>query len=173
MGPFAPRMAFGFGDPQIPGPCVVSAAREARMNIREILRQKGHEVVTITESQSVLEAVQILVEHNIGGLVVTERERPTGILTERDILRLTARSPGELGSIKVGAVMTRELITAKPEHELTEMMDVMTENRIRHLPVVEADRLTGIISIGDLLNACRVVAEQENVQLRQYIRGAG
>ncbi len=143
------------------------------MRIEEILRSKGHDVVTITESKSVLDAARVLVDHNIGGLVVMEGERLTGILTERDILRLTARNPGELGSIQVGSVMTRELITAKPEDQLAEMMDVMTERKIRHLPVMAGDRLTGIISIGDLVNACRVAAEEENSQLRQYIQGAG
>ena len=143
------------------------------MKIEDILRNKGHDVVTITESQTVLDAARVLVDHNIGGLVVTEGERPTGILTERDILRLTARAPGELGSIRVGAVMTRELITARPEDQLAETMDVMTENKIRHLPVMEGDRLTGIISIGDLVNACRLLAEHENSELRQYIQGAG
>ena len=143
------------------------------MKIEEILRSKGHDVVTITESRSVLAAAQALVEHNIGGLVVTEGERPTGILTERDILRVTARSPGELDSIQVGTVMTRELITARPQDQLTKMMDVMTQNKIRHLPIMEGDRLIGIISIGDLVNAFRVLAEEENSQLRQYIHGAG
>ena len=143
------------------------------MKIEEILRNKGHDVVTITESRSVLAAAQALVEHNIGGLVVTEGERPTGIPTERDILRVTARSPGELDSIQVGAVMTRELITARPQDQLTKMMDVMTQNKIRHLPIMEGDRLIGIISIGDLVNASRVLAEEENSQLRQYIHGAG
>ena len=143
------------------------------MKIEEILRTKGHDVVTITESRSVLEAVRRLVEHNIGGLVVTEGERPTGILTERDVLRLTARSPGELGDIQVGAVMTRVLITVRPEDRLAEAMDVMTENKIRHLPVMDGDRLAGIVSIGDLVNACRTLAERENSELRQYIQGAG
>ncbi len=143
------------------------------MKIEEILRNKGHDVITITESRSVLAAAQALVDHNIGGLVVTEGERPTGILTERDILRLTAQSPGELDSIEVGTVMTRDLITAGPQDRLVDVMDVMTENKIRHLPVLEGDRLIGIISIGDLVNACRVEAEAENSQLRQYIQGAG
>ena len=143
------------------------------MKMEEILRKKGHEVVTITESQSVLDAAQLLVDHNIGGLVVTEGEHPTGILTERDILRLTAQSPGELASIRVGAVMTRELITARPGDRLADMMDVMTENKIRHLPIMEEGRLAGIISIGDLVNACRAVAEEENAHMRQYIQGAG
>ena len=102
-----------------------------------------------------------------------EGERPTGILTERDVLRLTARSPGELGTIPVGDVMTRVLITVTAEDRLADAMDVMTENRIRHLPVMDGDRLAGIISIGDLVNACRILAEQENSELRQYIQGAG
>ncbi len=143
------------------------------MKIEEILRNKGHDVVTITESRSVLDAAQALVEHNIGGLVVTEGKRPTGILTERDILRLTAQHPGELDTIQVGTVMTRDLITAKPQDRLADVMVVMTENKVRHLPVMEGDRLIGIVSIGDLVNACRVVAEEENSQLRQYIHGAG
>ena len=104
---------------------------------------------------------------------MTEGERVTGILTERDLLRLTAGRPGELGSIQVGSVMTTKMITARPEDELADMMDVMTKNKIRHLPVVEGDSLVGIISIGDLLNACRVVAENENFQLREYIQGTG
>lgn len=143
------------------------------MKIAEVLRKKGHEVVTIRETHSVLDAVKVLVDNNIGGLVVTEGERPTGILTERDILRVTARSPGNLGAIRVGAVMTKELITAGPDEELVAMMAVMTENRIRHLPIIDGDRLVGIISIGDLVSACRVLAETENSQLRQYIQGAG
>ena len=143
------------------------------MKIEEILRKKGHDVLTITESKSVLAAAEVLVDHNIGGLVVMEGERVTGIVTERDILRVTPRRPGELDSIHVGEVMTRNVITAKPEDQLLQMMDVMAENKIRHLPILEGDRLAGIISIGDLVNACRVVAEEENSQLRQYIAGAG
>jgi CBS domain-containing protein len=143
------------------------------MKLEEILRNKGHDVVTITETKSVLTAAQALVDHNIGALLVTEGEHLTGILTERDILRVTARSPGELDSIQVGAVMTRELITAGPQDRLTEMMDVMTQNKIRHLPVLEGDGLIGIISIGDLVNASLVVAEEENSHLRSYIQGTG
>jgi CBS domain-containing protein len=143
------------------------------MKIEDILRSKGRDVVTITESQTVLAAAQVLVDRNIGGLVVMEGQRPTGIVTERDILRLTASSPGELGSILVGAVMTRDMITATSEDDLGAMMDTMTEHKIRHLPVMDDGRLTGIISIGDLVNACRVLAEAENSHLRQYIQGAG
>lgn len=143
------------------------------MRIEEILRHKGRDVVTITESQSVLEAARVLVARNIGALVVTDRSRLTGIFTERDVLRLTARCPGELAYIRIGSAMTREPITAEPNSLLSEMMDVMTERKIRHLPVVDGDRLVGIVSIGDLLNACRSEAEEENYSLREYIRGVG
>lgn len=141
------------------------------MKIREILARKGRDVVTIEGERTVLEAVRRLVEHDIGALVVTVGERPVGIFTERDVLRLTARRPGELDSVDVGAVMTADPVTTKPEADLHEMMGVMTRRRIRHLPVLENGRLAGIVSIGDLLNAGREVAEQENHHLRRYIHG--
>jgi CBS domain-containing protein len=143
------------------------------MNVEAILGKKGRDVVTITGSDTVLDAVRILVERNIGSLVVVEGRRPTGIFTERDILRLTARSPGQLGSMRVGAVMTADPITATPSDDLHCVMDVMTENRVRHLPILEDERLVGIISIGDVVNAVRVSAEEENSHLRQYIQGVG
>lgn len=143
------------------------------MKIKEILTTKGHDVVTITESHSVLDAARLLVEKNIGGVVVMDGERMKGILTERDILRLTARSPADLAVITVASAMTRDVLTAAPDDDLAETMDVMTEHRVRHLPVTEGDRLVGIVSIGDLVNACRVVAERENAHLRQYIQGVG
>lgn len=141
------------------------------MKIREILSTKGHDVVTIGPERSVLDTVQALVKHNIGGLVVTQGERPVGIITERDILRLTADAQGHLHTITVESVMTRSLLTATPDDDLQAIMGVMTEKKVRHLPVLEDGRLVGIVSIGDLLNACRVHAEEENQQLRQYIHG--
>ncbi len=143
------------------------------MKIEEILRTKGHEVVTITEAQSVLDAAQLLVERNIGGLVVTDGQRLRGIITERDVLRLAAEASVDLSAVSVGSVMTRDVITATPDDQLVEMMDIMTEHRIRHLPVMDDERLAGIISIGDLVNACRLSAERENSQLREYIQGVG
>lgn len=141
------------------------------MKIREILVRKGHDVVTIERERTVLEAVRRLVEHDIGALVVTGGDRLVGIFTERDILRLTARRPGELHSVKVGSGMTADPITTEPEADLHEMMGVMTRERIRHLPVMENGRLAGIVSIGDLLHAGRQLAEQENHHLRRYIHG--
>jgi CBS domain-containing protein len=141
------------------------------VTIQDILRHKGDRVVTITQDRRALEAVAVLVEHNIGGLVVVADDRPIGIITERDILRLTARSPDELRSYTVEAVMTRDLVTATPRHELREAMDMMTARKIRHLPVLDGEALVGIVSIGDLVNACRLEAEEENGHLRGYIQG--
>ncbi|MBT8487864.1 MAG: CBS domain-containing protein [Gemmatimonadetes bacterium] len=143
------------------------------MKIGDILRTKGREVATIAESQTVLAAARVLVERNIGSLVVMEGRRPVGIFTERDILRLAAREPSELDTIQVGGAMTKDVITANSDASVASVMDVMTENRIRHVPIMAGDELVGIVSIGDLVNACRVSAESENSQLRQYIQGGG
>ncbi len=141
------------------------------MTIQEILGRKGRDVITVAPDRSVYDAARILVEHNIGGLVVMTGERPVGILTERDILRLTTRAPGRLDTITVESAMTRDLVTATPADDLQHAMSLMTTRKIRHLPVVEAGRLAGIVSIGDLVNACRLMAEDENLHLRGYIQG--
>jgi CBS domain-containing protein len=141
------------------------------VTIADILRHKGRGVVTITQDRSVLDAVRVLVENNIGGLIVIDGDRPIGILTERDVLRLTARSAGQLESFTIGSVMTRDLVTATPAHHLQQAMTLMTERRIRHLPVLEDQALVGIVSIGDMVNACRSEAEEENGHLRGYIQG--
>ena len=143
------------------------------MRLADILKHKGHRVVTVSEGQSVLEAVQTLVAENIGSLVVEEGGRLTGIFTERDVLRVTARRPGALDEIQIGDVMTLAPVTATPGEDLRRAMSVMTQEKIRHLPVLDEGRLVGIVSIGDLLHACRTGAEQENSHLRQYIQGVG
>ena len=140
------------------------------MRIRDILRHKGANVVTASTSETVLEAARALVDHNIGGVVVVEGGEVIGILTERDILRLTARSPDELQTLEVGRVMTRDVIQLAPDDDLAHVMEVMTEKRIRHLPVIEDGGLVGIVTIGDVVNALRSIAEDENAQLRQYIQ---
>ena len=140
------------------------------MKIRDILRHKGHDVVTASTGDSILQAVRVLVDHNIGGVVVVEGGEVIGILTERDILRLVASKPDELQALEVGQVMTRNVIKLAPDDDLAHVMEVMTENRIRHLPVIEEGRLAGIVTIGDVVNAFRRVAEDENAHLRQYIK---
>ncbi|MEQ9401023.1 MAG: CBS domain-containing protein [Longimicrobiales bacterium] len=143
------------------------------MRLREILQQKGRSVVGIGADRTVLEAARTLVEHGIGSLVVQDDGHLLGIITERDILRLTARSV-PLEETLVRTAMTVDVVTTTPDAELQATMTTMTERRIRHLPVLSEDGgLEGLVSIGDLLNACRVEAEAENTHLREYIQGAG
>lgn len=141
------------------------------MKIHDILQRKGRDVVTAGPGQSVLEAMRTLVEHNIGSVVVTEADEIVGILTERDVLRLGSRDPSLLASTHVRAAMTTDLVIGVADDDIHYVMNVMTENRIRHLPVVEEGALIGIVSIGDLVNACRREAEVENRYMRDYIQG--
>jgi CBS domain-containing protein len=141
------------------------------MKVRDILREKGYEVVTVPPSLSVQEAMRLLVGHNIGSVVVVEEEKVHGILTERDILRLGATDPDRLRSMQVSDAMTSRVIAGATDDELDQVMAVMTENRIRHLPIVEDGWLEGIISIGDVVNALRQRVESENRHLRDYIQG--
>lgn len=141
------------------------------MKIREILGRKGSDVVTATPDISVLDAMRVLVDHNIGSVVVVEDGAVRGILTERDVLRLGAEDPDRLAATPVGDVMSTDLLVGTPEDDTHYCMDVMTENRIRHLPVMEAGSLEGIVSIGDIVNACRRDAEKEVRHLKDYIRG--
>ena len=143
------------------------------MKIRDILRHKGRDVVTASKDESVLHAVRVLVDHNIGGVVVVDAGEVIGILTERDVLRLVASRPDELQALEVGQVMTDEVIKAAPDDDLADVVQVMTENRIRHLPVIENGRVAGIVTIGDVVNAFRRVAEDENAHLKQYIQAGG
>ena len=139
------------------------------MKIRDILRHKGRNVVTASKGDSVLHAVRVLVDHNIGGVVVVDGKEVIGILTERDILRLVANKTDELQTLEVGQVMTRDVIRVAPDDDLADVVEVMTKNRIRHLPVIENGRVAGIVTIGDVVNAFRRIAEDENAHLRQYI----
>jgi CBS domain-containing protein len=142
------------------------------MRICDILRRKGYEVVTIAPDRTVLEAVQTLVDHNIGAVVVTGPSGPIGILSERDVLRLTATS-ADLSVLRVGDAMTVDIVMGSGSDRLRDVMDLMTQRRIRHLPVVDEDNLAGLVSIGDLVNALRTAVETENQHLKQYIAGVG
>ena len=141
------------------------------MKIRDILRTKGDQVVTVSSAGTVLSAMQVLVEHNIGAVVVVDQGEIKGILSERDVLRLGARDPAALPATPIGDVMTKELVICVDEDDVEYAMNVMTRNRIRHLPIVEDGTLVGIVSIGDLVNVIREKAEFENRYLRDYIQG--
>ncbi|HUG41204.1 MAG TPA: CBS domain-containing protein [Longimicrobiales bacterium] len=141
------------------------------MKIRDILRTKGTNVIAVEPDQPVLAAVRVLSEHRIGAVVVRHAGEMLGILSERDILNLAAGDPARLETARVEEVMTRDVIVGSPEDELNHVMNVMTENRIRHLPIVVGAALEGIVSIGDVVNAVRRSVESENRHLMDYIHG--
>lgn len=125
------------------------------MNIGAVLASKGVKVVTVRPTQTLREAVLLLAEHNIGAVVVTEEsERPSGILSERDIVRTLVRAEAVL-DWPVSRIMTRDVIVGAPEDDVLTVGHTMVERRIRHLPVMERGRLVGIVSIGDILKAQR------------------
>lgn len=142
------------------------------MRISDVLRSKGSDVITIDPDRTVLEVVQTLVRHNIGATVVVEGGRPVGIVSERDILRLTARAPDGLGTVTARSLMTMDLVTSSPDDELDHVMHLMTNHRVRHLPILEDGRLVGIVSIGDIVNRLRSDIEETNRHLMAYISGS-
>ncbi len=146
------------------------------MNLQDILRQKGATVHTIASQATLDDVVQKLVQNNCGSLVVCDADcqqadSMVGIITERDILRAFAKHRGPLAELRVADHMSRKPVTGSPEDSLEAVMGVMTEKRIRHLPVIEADRLVGMISIGDIVKAEHSQLTVENHYLKSYLHG--
>lgn len=142
------------------------------MNVKEILGKKSATVITITAEKSLLEASQLLAEHNIGAVVVVDKTgAPTGILSERDIVRLFAELEGKVLDRKVEDSMTKDLIVAYPDDDLSYVSSTMTDKRIRHLPVMDDQKLVGIVSIGDVVKTQLDHFANEAHMLRQYITG--
>jgi len=143
------------------------------MRIRDILRQKKQrELITIEEDNSLLEACQRLAEHHIGVLLVLKKgENPAGIISERDIVRASAQKKGDISNMPVLEAMTTDLITCTPDDDLNYVMNVMTKQRIRHLPVMDGNDLIGLVSIGDVIKAQMSESETEIRYLRSYITG--
>jgi CBS domain-containing protein len=141
------------------------------MKIREILQKKGDTVVTIAPDEPITEAVELLVRHNIGALVVMADTAIAGIISERDLLRAMAEGPETFAAARVSDTMTVHVITGTPDADINSVMTVMSEQRIRHLPVLDNGQLCGMVSIGDVVNAMRHSTEHENRQLHAYITG--
>lgn len=142
------------------------------MKIRDVLRTKGSEVIQIEPGRSVIDAVRRLSEHRIGALVVTLEGQIEGVISERDVMNLMADRPDALAVTTVGDIMTTDVIVGVPTDDLDYVMNIMTNNKIRHLPIVDDGGLAGILSIGDVVNEVRRSVETENRHLRDYIQGA-
>jgi CBS domain-containing protein len=139
--------------------------------IRQILEQKGYEVLTIDPGASVYSAIEIMADNGIGSLMVMEDNRPVGLISERDYARKVILMGRSSRDTEVREVMTTHVYCVHPEQTVEECMALMTEKRVRHLPVTEDSRLLGIVSIGDLVKS--IIAEQQFIieQLEHYICG--
>jgi CBS domain-containing protein len=140
------------------------------LSVQQLLDQKPKGIYSVAPEDPVLTAIKKMAEHHIGALVVMSGERLAGIVSERDYARkvvLLGRSSEET---RVEAIMTTKVITVTPKQDAHDCMRLMTDMRIRHLPVVSGDRVVGVLSIGDLVRA--VIEEQERTiaDLESYIR---
>jgi CBS domain-containing protein len=143
------------------------------MNVEAILRNKGRGVATIRPDAPITAALALLTERNIGALVVsTDDKAVEGIVSERDIVHGLADRGSRFLSEQVAAAMTRRVVTCSPQDDVADLMVLLTNRRFRHLPVVEDDRLCGIVSIGDLVKSRLDEIEHEARSLRSFIAGA-
>jgi CBS domain-containing protein len=139
------------------------------ISVRQLLDRKGRQVFAIAPAAAVLEAIRLMAERHVGALLVMEGETLRGIVSERDYARKVILMGRSSADTPVRDIMTAAVITVQPETPVEECMQVMTERRVRHLPVVEGGRVVGMVSIGDLVKA--VIAEQQQhiEQLESYI----
>jgi len=142
------------------------------MTIATVLRDRGSQVATITAEEHLVEAVRRLGEKRIGALPVVEDGRIVGIVSERDVIYCLRDHGPEVLDWQVGRVMTSPAITADPSTEVLAALALMTQRRIRHLPVVEGGQIRGIVSIGDLVKHRMERIEAEAEAMRAYIQSA-
>ena len=143
------------------------------MHVAQILRTKGGTVTTVLPETTIAEAISTLAKRRIGAVLVTsEGGRVAGILSERDIVRGLAEHGGALLSMQTASLMTRAVVTCAPDNTIDEIMEEMTRRRFRHLPVLDGERLVGIISIGDVVKNRVEELAAEGDMLRSYIAGA-
>lgn len=139
--------------------------------VKHLLDAKGREIISIGEDASVLDAIKLMAERSIGSLLVMDGNNLKGIVTERDYARKVIVKGRSSKSTRVAEIMTADVVTASTAQTVNDCMKVMTERRIRHLPVVENNEVLGLISIGDLVQAI-IADQQEEIQaLGQYISG--
>lgn len=137
--------------------------------VKQLLDAKGRETHTIGPDARVIDALKLMAEKGVGALIVTDGGRLAGVISERDYARKVILQGKSSHEIAVRDIMTDKVVTVQPRHTVEECMALMTEKRIRHLPVLEGGRLIGVLSIGDLVK--EVIAEQEATirQLESYI----
>lgn len=142
------------------------------MTVAHILQSKGSDVISVLPSAAILEVADVLAANKIGAvLVIGPGDKVAGIISERDIVRALAQKGNELAGSKASEYMTRELITCAPDATIDQIMSLMTQGRVRHLPVLDKGKLCGMISIGDIVKRRIAEVEFEAEEMKRYIAG--
>lgn len=139
--------------------------------VRDILDRKGREAWSISPGESVYRALEVMAQHDVGALLVTDRNRLVGVMSERDYARKIALMGRASGGTTVRDIMTDDVCCVEPHTRIEDCMALMTQRRVRHLPVLDGERVAGIVSIGDIVKA--TMNDQEFVieQLEHFIAG--
>lgn len=139
--------------------------------IASILRNKGREIWSVNPEETVYDAIALMAEKGIGALLILSEGKLIGVFSERDYARKIILQGRSSKSTRVREIMTGDPVTVTPDHTVDECMRIITHNRVRHLPVMDGDRLLGVISIGDLVNAIIASQAQTIDHLHTYITG--
>jgi CBS domain-containing protein len=139
--------------------------------VAQLLRTKGQQVLSVSPDMPVFEALGVMADKNVGALLVVEGERLVGVFSERDYARKVILKGKSSKDTPVQEIMSSHVLYVRPEQTIEDCMALMTDKRVRHLPVMEEGRVVGVISIGDVVKA--IIAEQEFIieQLQNYITG--
>jgi len=142
------------------------------MKAKDILAVKGSNVQTINEENLLVEAIALFFSKRIGSLLVLDdNENILGIIAPNDVLRAVHENAKSIPTLKVGDVMTKDVIVATPDDKIDYLLAIMTENRIRHIPIIDEGKLAGMISTGDVVKAQVMDEKVENRYLKDYIEG--
>ena len=140
------------------------------MQVSEILKVKGNALFTIGPEGKVAEAVSVMAQHTMGSLVVIEKSRVVGVLTFKEILQALNKGRGSLGDARVGEIMEHDPVTASPAMEVNDLRRTMLASGARYLPVMDRDKLIGVVSFRDVAKAVLEEQDFENRMLKGYIK---
>lgn len=139
------------------------------INVRQLLDRKGRQVFSIAPEAAVLDAIRMMAERHVGALLVMQGETLSGIVSERDYARKVILMGRSSADTPVRDIMSAPVITVQPETPVQKCMQIMTEQRVRHLPVIDEGRVVGMVSIGDLVKVVIAEQQQQIEQLESYI----